>query len=69
MAIHYFEEESIEGKLYNLDGTEYKPITTKTTSKQKSFTAPTAKIELPKPQQEQSFLWDMLEPTATEPVT
>ena len=24
-AIHYFEESSIEGKLYNLDGTEYKP--------------------------------------------
>lgn len=24
-AIHYFEEDSIEGKLYNLDGTEYKP--------------------------------------------
>ena len=25
-AIHYFEESSIEGKLYNLDGTEYKPV-------------------------------------------
>lgn len=24
-AIHYFEEDSIEGKLYNRDGTEYKP--------------------------------------------
>lgn len=24
-AIHYFEEDSIEGKLYNEDGTEYKP--------------------------------------------
>ncbi len=24
-AIHYFEEESIEGKLYNEDGTEYQP--------------------------------------------
>ncbi len=24
-AIHYFEEESIEGKLYNQDGTEYEP--------------------------------------------
>lgn len=24
-AIHYFEEDSIEGKLFNLDGTEYKP--------------------------------------------
>ena len=24
-AIHYFEEDSIEGKLYNEDGTEYVP--------------------------------------------
>lgn len=24
-AIHYFEEDSIEGKLYNADGTEYAP--------------------------------------------
>ena len=26
-AIHYFEEDSIEGKLFNEDGTEYIPIT------------------------------------------
>ena len=25
-AVHYFEEDSIEGTLYNEDGTEYKPI-------------------------------------------
>ena len=25
IAIHYFEEDSIEGKLYNEDGTEYQP--------------------------------------------
>jgi len=25
-AIHYFEEDSIEGVLYNEDGTEYKPV-------------------------------------------
>ena len=25
-AIHYFEEDSIIGMLYNLDGTEYKPV-------------------------------------------
>ena len=24
-AVHYFEEDSIEGVLYNEDGTEYKP--------------------------------------------
>lgn len=28
-AIHYFEEGSIEGTLYNLDGTEYKPVVKK----------------------------------------
>ena len=26
-AIHYFEENSIEGTLYNEDGSEYKPVT------------------------------------------
>lgn len=70
-AIHYFEEASIEGKLFNLDGTEYKAVvksTPKSTSKQKNFVAPTAKVEPPKPQQEQRSLFDMLEPT-TEPVT
>ena len=49
-AIHYFEEESITGVLYNEDGTEYKepkktvsvkPKTTKPTSK----TSPTTTIE------------------------
>ena len=27
-AIHYFEEDSIEGTLYNADGTKYKPVRT-----------------------------------------
>lgn len=27
-AIHYFEEDSIEGTLYNADNTEYKPVRT-----------------------------------------
>lgn len=34
-AIHYFEEESIEGNLLNEDGTEYKVIKTATPSKSK----------------------------------
>ena len=66
-AIHYFEEESIEGKLYNLDGTEYKTVSA-TTTKQKSFIAPTTKVEPPKLQQEQRSLFDILEATTTEPV-
>ena len=37
--MHYFEEDSIEGILYNLDGTEYKPVkpvTQKTVSQTKA---------------------------------
>ena len=64
-AIHYFKEDSIEGKLYNLDGTEYKLVTKttpKATSKQKTFTAPTTpKVEPPKPKQEQGSFWDLLD--------
>lgn len=41
-AIHYFEEDSIEGTLYNLDGTEYKSVvkakTNKTTAPIKTTT-------------------------------
>lgn len=40
-AIHYFEEDSIEGTLFNLDGTEYKPIT-KVKNTQKSTYTPTS---------------------------
>ena len=31
-AIHYFEEESIEGTLYTIDGAEYKPTVKRVTS-------------------------------------
>ena len=40
-AIHYFEEDSIEGTLYNEDGTEYKPVV-------KAITKPTATVTPPK---------------------
>lgn len=51
-AIHYFEEESIEGKLYNEDGTEYEPPKpvkkpTKATTPVIPYTSPAPK---PKPQ-------------------
>lgn len=42
-AIHYFEEDSIEGTLYNADGTEYKPVRTpasKPTTTVKAVTKP-----------------------------
>lgn len=55
-AIHYFEEDSIEGNLYNEDGTEYKV--------EKPITKPTTKVET-KPQQKkveskQSTLFDLM---------
>lgn len=59
-AIHYFEEDSIEGTLYNEDGTEYnppKPV-------QKKTTAPAAP---PKPKAEpQLSLFDMLSDNSAE---
>ena len=55
-AVHYFEEDSIEGTLYNEDGTEYKKqpgVATK---------APTVKYTPPKPQPKpQLSMFDMLE--------
>ena len=57
-AIHYFEEESIVGKLYNEDGSEYKapkPVVKKTTSTPTTtYTPPVVK----KPQSEQLSLFD-----------
>ena len=53
-AIHYFEEDSIEGTLFNEDGTEYKKVVIKNT--------PQVKIEQPKKKQEnQTSLFDMLD--------
>lgn len=55
-AIHYFEEESIEGTLYTLDGEEYKPVT-KTKNTQKSTYTPTS---TPKQQNQQASLFDII---------
>ena len=57
-AVHYFEEDSIEGTLYNEDGTEYK--------KQSDVAAKarTVKYTPPKPQPKpQLSMFDMLENT------
>ena len=64
-AIHYFEEDSIEGKLYNEDGTEYKPpkpvkTTTKNTTPSIPHSPPTPK---PKPQ---LSMFDLLDEKATD---
>ena len=57
-AIHYFEEDSIEGKLYNEDGTEYKIQSTVAAKAQ------TVTYTLPKPQPKpQLSMFDMLDNT------
>ena len=53
-AIHYFEEDSIEGNLYNEDGTEYKVEIKKTTPKIES------KPEPKKPEKQQATLFDLM---------
>ena len=55
-AVHYFEEESIKGTLYTLDGEEYKP-TVKVKNTQKSTYTPTSS---PKPQNQQASLFDII---------
>ena len=47
-AIHYFEEDSIEGTLYHLDGMEYKPPKP-VVNKKTSTPTPIVKTEPPKP--------------------
>ena len=59
-AIHYFEEDSIEGTLYNEDGTEYKPVTKKTEIP-KVESKPIQK----KPEKQQPTLFDLFS-TSTE---
>ena len=69
-AIHYFEEESIEGTLYTIDGEEYKP------APKKVVTAKSATVK-PQPPKQQSLQFslfdkfdenDVKEPT-NEPLT
>ena len=59
-AVHYFEEESIEGTLYNEDGTEYKPAPKPTPAKVKT-------VEPKKPEQRQATLFDFMETERSEP--
>ena len=59
-AIHYFEEDSIEGTLFNADGTKYKPAP-------KPMPAQVRKVEAKKPEQRQAALFDFMEPEKSEP--
>ena len=66
-AIHYFEEESIEGKLYNSDGTEYAP------PKPAKQTTPTIHSTPPPKPKTQYSLFDLIDeknnPETTESET
>lgn len=58
-AIHFFEEDSIEGTLYTIDGEEYKP-----TPKKVATTKPaTVKPQPPKPQNLQFSIFDKIDDT------
>lgn len=60
-AVHYFEEDSIEGTLYNADGTEYK-IQPSVAAK-----APAVKYSPPKPQPKpQLSMFDLLDAKSAE---
>ena len=54
-AMHYFEEETIEGKLFNQDGSEYKTEKTKPDKK-----------ETPKKEFEETTLFDLLSTVNTK---
>ena len=62
-AIHYFEEDSIEGKLYNEDGSEYKAP--KREVKKTTKTAATVVTEVKKPESSQLSLFDFSGDTPT----
>ena len=62
-AMHYFEEDGIEGTLYNADGSEYKPTP-------KPVQTPPVVIKPEKPKNEQCSLFEMMseqENTEEEP--
>lgn len=62
-AIHFFEEDSIEGSLYNLDGSEYKPENKQNqTSTNKTSLLP----EKPKPKPQISLFEFMQEQQSTD---
>ena len=63
-SVHYFEEDSIEGTLYNEDGSDYKAPMPKVTAK-----APTVKYTPPKPKPKpQMSMFDLLDAKPEEPV-
>ena len=70
-AMHYFEEPDIIGKLYNEDGSEYKPASKKSDSSVQRIPAPIVPVKSIPPKPKQFNLFDMMAqaetPTADEP--
>ena len=63
-AIHYFEEDSILGTLYNKDGTEYKapkPATPKKTATAAATNTATAPAPKPRPKAGQMSMFDLFD--------
>ncbi len=58
-AIHFFEEDSIEGTLYTIDGEEYKPAPKKVATPKPA----TVKPQPPKPQNLQFSIFDKIDDT------
>ena len=68
-AIHYFEENSILGTLYNEDGTEYKapkPAAPKKTATATATDTPTAPAPKPQPKAGQMSMFDLFDEPETE---
>ena len=71
-AIHYFEEDSILGTLYNVDGTEYKApkpapkVTPKKTTTTTATDTPTAPAPQPQPKAGQMSMFDLFDEPETE---
>lgn len=59
-AIHYFEEDTIEENLYNLDGTEYKTVTTPVSTSIQTTQTP-IKRKTKQEQQGQISMFDMFD--------
>ena len=67
-AIHYFEEDSILGTLYNEDGTEYKapkPAASKKTATATATDTPTAPAPKPQPKVGQMSMFDLFDEPET----
>lgn len=64
-AVHYFEEDSIEGVLYNPDGTEYKPAKTVST-RAETKSVPTGKVTVSEPRVQKMDMFGIIKEKTLE---